>query len=301
MKKTLVALSAVLILLGSAVPAHAEKQSYTFGVFWNAGDKLNTSYIIIAKDLTKAFSQSENIQLSNLYYSNLESFHDDIGTRKLDFIYANTEDDFLLATIYGYKPFATLSIFGKEKSSHCLYVKKDSPITGLDGLAGKKLITYPHQVAYTLLRKLLQSPPEKTFSAMTTSTDAYAMVGALAAGAVDAILLVETNIDYFELVNPGPVKEIRKLACAEPQYFMPLMVSPEVSDEMLKRMETFYVNLLNNKALDKYRPLMKQINFKVIPVTEANYAQFFTLYEFAMAQGWDKDFEAWIATAQPVK
>jgi ABC-type phosphate/phosphonate transport system substrate-binding protein len=301
MKKTQLAFFAVLILLATAVTAHAEKGCYTFGVFWNAGSKLNTSYSIMAKDLTKAFSLSEKIQMSNIYYRNLESFHDDIGTRKLDFVYANTEDDFLLATIYGYKPFATLSIFGKEKASTCLYVKKDSPITSLDGLAGKKLVTYPHLTAYTLLRKLLQAPPEKTFAEMKTTTDAYASVDALVSGTADAIFLVETNTNFFEQVNPGPVKNIRKLACAEPQYFMPLMASPEVADPIMKRMEKFYVSLNTNEVLDKYKPLMKQVGLKVIPVTEADYQSFFELYEFAMAQSWDKDYETWIASSHELK
>jgi len=301
MKKTHVAFFAVMILIAAALPVRTEKNCYTFGVFWDAGTKLNTSYSIMTKDLMKAFSQSEKIQMSNIYYNNIESFHEDIGIRKLDFVYANTEDDFLLANIYGYKPFATLSIFGKEKVSQCLYVKKDSPITGLDGLAGKKLLTYPHLTAYTLLRKLLQAPPEKTFSEMSTTTDAYASVDALVSGAADAIFLVETNINFFEQVNPAPIKNIRKLACAEPLYFMPLMVSPEVTDPIVKRMVSFYVNLGSNAVLDKYRPLMKQVDFKVISVTEADYKSFFDLYEFALAQGWDKDFEAWLASAKPLK
>jgi ABC-type phosphate/phosphonate transport system substrate-binding protein len=301
MKKMCMAFFAVMILLAATVSARAEKNGYTFGVFWNAGTKLNTSYSIMGKDMTKAFSLTEKVQMSNIYYNDIESFHEDIGIRKLDFVYANNEDDFLQASLYGYKPFATLSIFGKDKASYCLYVKKDSPITGLDGLAGKKLVTYPHVTPYALLRQLMKSPPEKTFGGITTTTDAFASVDALVSGSADAIFLLETNVDYFAQVNPAPVKKIKKLACSEPQYFMPLMVSPEVSDQIVKRMETFFVGLNTNVVLRKYRPLMKQVRLKVIYVHEADYDSFFKLYESSMTQGWDKDFDAWVASASELK
>jgi ABC-type phosphate/phosphonate transport system substrate-binding protein len=302
MKKTHVVIFAfIILLLAGAVIVRAEKNSYMFGVYWDAGTKLNTSYGIMAKDLTKAFSQTEKIQMTNVYYKNLDSFHDDIGTRKLDFVYTNTEDDFLHATIYGYKPFATLSIFGKEKASYCLYVRNDSPITSLAGLDGKKLVTYPHMTAYILLRKLLQAPPETTFGEMTTTSDAFASVDALTSGSADAIFLLETNVDYFKQVNPAPVKKIKLLACAEPQYFMPLMVSPDVTEQMMKRMQTFFVGLNTNIVLKKYRPLMKQVRLKVIYVGEADYEPFFNLIESSMAQGWDKDFDTWIASAHELK
>ncbi len=300
MKKMQIALCALMILIAVA-DARAENQSYTFGVYWDTGTKFNTSFSVMAKDMTKEFSQTQNIQMFNLFYNNIESFQGDIGTRKLDFIYANSEDDFLLATIYGYKPLATISIFDKEKASECLYVKKDSAINGVADLAGKKLSTYPYQTAYTLLRKIMNAAPEKTLSEMLTSTDAYASVDALASGKVDAIFLMETNIDYFELMNPAPVKNIRKLACAEPLHFMPLMASPNISEELMKKMEAFSVSLNNNEVLDKYKPLMKQVKFKVIPVSETDYKPFFDLYDFTLAEGWDKDFDTWVASAKPLK
>lgn len=301
MKKTLIALYAALLLVAAAAPVRAEKQGYSFGVYWDAGSKLNTNFSIIAKDITKAFSKTEKVQLSNLYYNNLDSFLDDIGTRKLDFIYANTEDDFLLATIYGYKPFAAISLFGKDKAGYCLYVKKDGPIADVNGLAGKKIVTYPQLTAYAMLRKLINAAPEKTFGGLSTTTDAFASADALVSGAADAVFLLETNVDYFDQVNPGTSGAMRKLACAEPLNFMPLMASPEVSADMLKRTETFYSNLHNNEVLVKYRPLIKQIGFKIIPVSEADYKSFFDLYESSMSQGWDKDFETWMATAKQLK
>jgi len=291
----------VLLLLAAAGQCRAEKQSYSFGVFWDAGNKLNTSYSIMAKDLTKAFSQTEKIKMFNIYYKNIGSFQDDIGTRKLDFIYANTEKDFLHATIYGYKPFATLSIFGKQKASYCIYVKSDNTATSTAGLAGKKLVTYPYQNTYTLLRKMLNAPPEKTFGKIMTTTDAFASVNALASGAADAIFLLETNVDYFKQVNPGPVKKIKKLACSDPQYFMPLMVSPEVPDPMVARTKNFFASLNTNVELQKYKPLMKQVGLKIIFVGEADYEPFLKMYEAALADGWDKDFDAWAATAQALK
>ncbi len=301
MKKAHLAIFLALFLIATALPCHADKDGYSFGVFWDAGTKLNTSYTVMAKDLTKAFSQSEQVQMFNIYYNDIDSFHNDIGTRKLDFIYSNTENDFLHATIYGYRPFAALSIFGKEKASYCLYVKDDSAIAGLDGLAGKKLVTYPHITAYILLRKLLSAPPEKTFAAMATTPDAFASVDSLASGAADAIFLLETNVDYFMQVNPAPIKKIKKLACSEPQYFMPLMVSPEVSDQMIKRMETFFAGLQTNASLKKYKPLMKQVGFKVMYVNEDNFEPFLKLYEDAMAESWDKDFDSWHANAKALK
>ncbi len=301
MKKTQLTLFTALFLMAAAIPCRAEKDSYSFGVFWDAGTKLNTSYTVMAKDLTKAFSQSEKVKMFNVYYNDLESFHNDIGTRKLDFIYSNTENDFLHATIYGYKPFAALSIFGKEKAGYCLYVKNDSPINSISGLAGKKLVTYPHITAYITLRKLMQTAPENTFAEMLTTSDAFASVDALATGAADAVFLLETNIDYFKQVNPGPVKNIKKLSCSDPQYFMPLMVSPEVSDQMIKRMENFFAGLQTNIALKKYKPLMKQVGFKIMYVKEDNYEPFLKLYEEAMAQNWDKDYDAWVAKAKTLK
>ncbi len=63
------------------------------------------------------------------------------------------------------------------------------------------------QSLYTLLRQLMKKPPEKVFSAMSTSTNAFSMVYALVNSDTDVIFLVETNIDYFNIVNPSPAKK----------------------------------------------------------------------------------------------
>ena len=82
---------------------------------------------------------------------------------------------------------------------------------------------------------------------------------------------------------------------------MPLMASPEVSDEMAKRVESFFLGLNTNEVLEKYRPLMKQVKLKVIPVTEADYQSFMDLIESSMDEGWDMDFEAWLSSARELK
>lgn len=286
-------LFAALLLVSSTLPVRADSQTYTFGVFWDQNEKQTASYNTLSKDIAKAVNQNGGIRLSNIFYSKQAQFHEDITLRKVDFIYANSEEDFLLAIMYGYRPFSSISIFGKEKASHCLYVGKDSDIKDVKGLAGKSILTYPYQNAYSLLRQLIQAPPETTFSSMQPNTDAYKAVSALADGQVDAIFLVETNIDFFEQVNPGPVKKIRMLACAAPLPFMPMMASPAVSDEVLAQMEFFYGQIYTNENLAKYRPFFKQVEFKVFPVTEADYKPFFDLYEYTLTQGWDRDYEKW--------
>lgn len=301
MKKSWIAFCFALLLLCAARPALAQKSSYTFGVFWNAGARLNTSYSMMSKDIAKAFSLSQGIQLSNLFYSDLDKFYEDIAMRKLDFIYANTEDDFLMGIMYGYKPFATFSLFGKDKASHCLYVLNDSGIDTAAALAGKKIVTYPHQTAYSQLRKLLNAPPEKHFASVTTSTDAYAMVDALTTGAADAMFIVETNIDFFEQVNPGPIKKIKRIACSESLHFMPIMTAPEVPADMLDRFEDFYMNMYKDETLKKYLPFLKQVDLKVFRVSDQDYEPFFQLYEDALAQKWDKDHETWLASSTPLE
>ena len=294
MKKFHTLIAAAVLVLCVALTARAEKQSYTFGVFWDQNAKQTASYNTLAKDVAKAISLDGEIRLSNIYYNNLDQFHEDLTTRKVDFIYANTEEDFLLATMYGYRPFASISIFGKDRASHCLYVGKDSEIQDVKGLAGKSLITYPYQNAYSLLRKLVQAPPETYFGAIETGTDAFKSVDDLANGKVDAIFLVETNIDFFENVNPGPLKKIRRLACAEAMPFMPLMAAPAVSDEALSSMEHFYDDIYTNEILSKYVPFFKQVKFKVYRINEEAYQPLFDLYEFTLTNGWDVDFDNWM-------
>lgn len=300
MKNARIAVIAVLLLACAGQGARAQKHSFTFGVLWNAGARMNTSYSMMSKDIAKAFSLSQGIQLSNIYYSELERFHDDIAMRKLDFIYANTEDDFLMGIMYGYKPLATFSIFGKDRAAHCLYVRGDSGIEDLAALAGKRIVTYPHLTSYSLLRKLLNAAPEQTFSALFTGSDAYAMLDTLVSGNADALFLVETNIDFFKQVNPGPVKQIKKIACSEPMHFMPMMAAPEVPADMLDRFDAFYQDLFKNESLKKYRPFLQQVDLKVFRVTDKDYEPFMALYEYSLEQNWDKNHEAWLASGKSV-
>jgi NitT/TauT family transport system substrate-binding protein len=188
MKKLLATVGIMIFLCGSATGAYA------------AQDVVRIGYLGIVMDLPtfvaqeKGFFAEEGLKVELIPINSGSAITDALIAGRIDancgssmtghwFAAQAAPDRFKIFLALGVRP-------GKKDRSFVVVVKKDSPITNLKDLKGKKVGTYPGPTSVALARAVIrtQIDPE---AVIFTQVPPPNMVPALAAGQIDAFFTPE--------------------------------------------------------------------------------------------------------------
>ncbi len=293
--RTLLVMFVTVLLVPKSCVAGPEKagKQYVLGICFSAGAGMDSQFKTLFSDLVKALNENENTNVRLVLYSDEKVFLNDIKSGKLDFAMTSVFDSVYSILIGGrMKPMVNCSLFGRNKLKYCIYVKKDGKIKTAADLKGAKVATYDELAAYLLLKKMMHVSPKNEYN-LRTIPNASSAIYALSLDDIDAAFIVDENIDYFKMTNPGPVKNITPLLCSEDIPTAPLFQSPKVPDDMVGRITKFFMNSDREESMKRYRPLMKMIKFKVVPVSEKDFDSLKKLYGEKKKDGAESDFIKW--------
>lgn len=304
MKKAVVTLFVAAVFAAAAtVVLHAAKaeRTYTLGVFTaSEGAGMESQYKTMFDDLAAILTKEKLIRAKIVTYDDLGKFLKAAEKGELDFTSCfGTDNNYKLASDYGYRPVVAMSIFNRKKVQYCIYTKTGGPVQKLEDLKGAKtaISRESSMGAYFIARKIIGAPPEKHMK-LVLSPNSHASITALSLDSVDALITYQWYIDFFKMSNPTMVKGFRELACGEKLVFPPVMRSPKVPEDVVAVVRDMMVNIDRNEAFKKYRPLLRTSKISFFKASEEEYAPAVKLFEDAYRMGWNKDYAAWIAGAK---
>jgi len=275
-----------------AAPPPDAKQ-YVVGICFSAGAGMDAQFTTLFKDVISAMKEKEKINVILKLYSDESEFISDVKQGKLDFAMTSLMDSVYVILKNGkMKPIFSYSLFNRNKVKYCLYAKKDGRIKKLSDMKGMRVATYDEFAAFLLLMENTHTVPNNEYDLKMTP-NASSAIYMLSLNDLDALFIIDSNIDYFQMTNPGPVKNIAQLLCSEEITTAPFFVSRRVSPDLSNKVLEFCTKADREKSLKKYWSLMKMIKFKLVPVSEKDYDSLVRLFESKEKNKGLKEYTLW--------
>lgn len=123
-------------VLGSSVPAFADENSLVLGVFPRRSVE---STIQLFTPLTARLTEELGVKVKLETARDFEAFWDGVAKRRYDIVHYNQYQYVRSAKLYGYEVIAKNEELGKDKLSGVVIARKDSEISTLSDLKGKRL------------------------------------------------------------------------------------------------------------------------------------------------------------------
>lgn len=193
---------------------------------------------------------------------------------------------------YGYRPAVTYRAFGMTDFSSCIYVQKDSGFETVADLEGKTVTLADTFFEYSLLRDFLGVSPESFFGDVELAADSSAPAFLFYLEDLDALFTTEQQIALLEFTNNSMVRDLKKLDCSFRYEFLPLMVSPDITDEYVdEKLKAIHV-MLDDKKRNRFYSLYRMFDSKVVKTDISQYRNVLDLYEKAIENGWEDDYKS---------
>lgn len=272
----------------------ADGRTYKLVVNLTQSSGMDSQARSIANTYTEALRNKTAINMDVVFMNDEKEIIREVESNNVDFVMSyNLDLPLKLLFEYDFDTRITFEVFGHPPTA-CIYTKKYNPASSIEDLEGMKLMTYGILGEYYRLRFLVGRPPEDFFDPLLPFPEALSGIFALAFDKSDAIYADTRNIDLLEKTNPGPVKDIKVIACQE-DYLNPFFFhSKDVPPDVLKEVIDFTVNVHNIEDFKNYRPLMKMMDFEWKKVSKKDFEQFYLDLKKADEEGWNEDFEMWI-------
>ena len=282
------------VILYFSFATGAEKKIYYLGTYQSVkgNDQSAGGILQLFKEIQIIYEKRNHILIELKIYDDMSVVAKDLRNKKIDFFLPG-EKEILHDMIKKYKmiPFLSGSTFNMDHDKHCLFVKNSSPYKSLHDTEGKKLQAVQASDLYYSLRLIIKKNPLEYFENIRFAKNPTSLFYSLALDQCDVIMVNYHQLIYMKKTNPGPVKDIRELACSEAFPNAPLMHTKAVPEKVLTDFETFLINMRKDKELKKYWPLMKSFDYRVYKVTAKDYEPVFRLIEEARKKGWDKEYK----------
>ena len=290
-----------LVFILMCVPPSSlySKQTYQLGCRAFEGNEQQGAMMFkIIQDLLDVLDDKENLHIKLKWYKTDKKFIRDMKAGKLDFIFSEPELYLKAFETKKYEPFLGVGVFGMNKRANCIYVDKKSKYKKMADLQSADVITYGSIFDYMELRTLINGePPEFFFNHLDVSSSGMSSFYALAMDEVDAVFVSQATYKMMKATNPGPVKNLRELACSIDWVEAPLFVSKKVPDKVLDTVEDFFKKEPKKKKSDprlkKYMPMLKKYKIKFVRLSSKDFQPFYDMYRNADKKGWDKDYRQW--------
>jgi len=303
MKKQFVYIMAAMLAAAFSLSAYraesAEEKSYTFGLSLQLSTEMDAQNKSIYTDIVDAFVKSRGVGINMKWYRESNEFLKDIDRGALDFFYTGSSElNFKYLKGEEFTPIAQPVIMNASGSTGCLYAVKASGYKSVSDLKNKKAILGGDILSYTQLRILLKEKPDDFFGPVTISPNGFSSIYSLALSEDSVAFVTDVEVAFLKMNNPGPVKKISQIACAEKIPFPPIMASKRVTAGIKDKLSSFLLNAGKEDSLKKFRPLMKTYKMDFRPVKKEQYDVLIRLYDKAIKNGWDKDYAYWIKTVR---
>jgi ABC-type phosphate/phosphonate transport system substrate-binding protein len=277
--------------------AAEKKKVFVFGVNYRQSNQMDAQINSMIKDVLKAIKDKYGIDVEMKWFLSDEELNEQLANGKLDFYYKSLID---LGDINNpnYSMLVRPQTFEINEGSNCIYVKGDSLAYKIDDLRGKSISTGALYWDYIMLREITKQTPEEFFRETIKSHDITSSVYALAMNQADSIYTNNRIIEFLKVTNPGPVKGIRVIGCAQSVPLVPIFYSNNISTDIIKTLRSFFFNIYNEPSMKKYRPLIKMFKLKFVPAVASDYSKSWKRFDIANKAGWYKNYEYWIKTVK---
>lgn len=248
----------------------------------------------VIESIIDVMESKTGLNISVEYINPMDEILEKVAAGEIDFILTiDTELALKLLYEYDFDTSVTFEIFGTP-SMNCLFAREESNIESIDDLKQSGALTYQSMLDYFYLRELVGEPPELFFGTLKVFNDPQSGIYALAFEETDAIFIDVNNVNYFKIVNPGPIKNIKQIECFEVGVNTFLFHSRDVPPEIVDKSTDFLMRLKQFDEFKQYRSMINLMDLKVKRITKKDFEKLQVLYEKGKEKGWDKDYESWI-------
>jgi len=274
-------------------------KTFTVGILTSRGDNQESQNREIILEALSVFGKREKLIFSPKLFYDKNEYIKTLRDGKLDMAFGPDYDSYIAAMKSGYKPFLSLSMFGREEIRTCIYARNESGFKDIGDLKGKSIMTYLEATAYLYLKKRLGTPPEDYFSKVRTTPHGLSALYALSMKDTDTVFVQDSNFYFMKLMNPGPVKDVKEIWCTDSIPLRPVLHNKDVPEKLAAELVKFMNDIGRDEGFKKYWPLIKQFNVKIKTVKKQDYDPQIKLFDEAEKKGWMKEYKAWAENAKP--
>ncbi|HOX29480.1 MAG TPA: PhnD/SsuA/transferrin family substrate-binding protein [bacterium] len=300
MRKLAIIVAAFLTAAVLICPAGAAEKKYTFGFSTGLNPTINAQLKTSFTDILKIISAREKVVFTTEFYPDGAKLEAAAKKGKIDFLLTDSNTTLELAVKkLGFIPFSAYSMYGKKTLKYCIYTKNPD-FKSVADLKGASLGAYRYSDMYYFLRKLTNAQPEKYYK-LKQLNDNTAPFYVLTLNQAEAIFTMNYSYDYGVLTNPASVKGVREVACSQPTYMPPLMYRKGTPADVVEMLRKTLANARTDPSFKKYLPLLKMVKLEYFPVTQKEIAPGIDMVETAVKNGWNRDYEKWVAETKEVE
>lgn len=278
-------------------PAHAGK-TLQFGIHSPGEGYFGASLKSGFEAGGKSFAKRTGLSVKYLLFKDLQAYYGALQSGQVDITFSVAESVFLRASETGrYTPVAAYEVFGQPRHQYCLHVPADSPVKNVKELKGKTVITYEDEWSYLQLTDLVGERPEQFFGRMDITPGGTSSAYGLSLKQTDAALISTAATLLMKVMNPGPLKKIRQLACGPAFPLPPLMVKKTLSQTLVKESREELLSVRGNPAYASVQPLLARLNLRFKPVNPKDYVAMLNRFAQARKSGALAHYSQWIKIA----
>ncbi len=286
-----------LVVVSTRVTASSTESKngaeYTFGVLQD--NSMNAGQM---KDLfqmeVELLRKNTGVIIKMEWFHDEEKFLQELKNGRFHFIFAWKVDNYVLAMKkYGYMPLVSYEAFGLGDIL-CLYTKNNSSIAEIDDMKDKRVSICGVKADYFRLEQVLRKNPEDFLNELKIQknlTSCSSFFYSLSLGETDVIFVSPFSVEVFKRNNPGPVKNISRIACSKelPRFFV--LYSKNVPEKVVSSLRDTMLNSYKAPEMKKYLPLLKTTGFKITYVAPNGYQGWLKMYDEADKKGLQKSYD----------
>lgn len=298
MKKAAIALFALLL---TSVAWAADKPTLIFG---GVGEEMKSSgQTAMFPDMMKAVSGAANVNIEIKWFNSDEELTKAMEKGTVDIILMIDMGPYIVAMKKTeFTPIASYTIFKQKDMRGCLFVNSSVKATKLEEIKGMKASVYMTDFEYYLMRKLIGTKPAGFFGKTRANKRGMFILKDIAVEKEMPVGFVyDVNLNLLKMANPTSLKDIRPLVCADPVPHPAISVSKKLPKDIVDKMKSFILNAHKEPSMKRFHPLMKQFGLKFLPADSDALKKATALYDTALKNGWDKEYEQWLKGVEIVK
>lgn len=280
---------------GAAAPK-AARRHYVVALYINNGREYEAQIkTMLGHLLAKIQAQPLPFSLSLKHYPDTKTLFAALGREEPSFLYTNEAEPSLLAKDTGhYTVLASHTFMEKKEWPACLMVPMKSSIKTLADLKNKRAMLATPFFQFLQLAQLVGQPPTQFFSQLKPSPNQLSILYALSLGEADVGFLSQDTVMFLKKTNPGPVKNLRTLACGKPQPTAPLMASRRVPVAHQRAMANLLFAAHHDRRFAQYHALMKLVGLRFVPADEKRYVEVWKTLRSQQQTAIGADWRQWL-------
>ncbi len=273
-------------------------KTHTFGIYLgnsNAAGQSAGQIKMIAEKFCKVLAERHGQIIEVAYYLSPKEVEAAAGKHKID-IFMTVDANVIQSAVQksGYIPLAGYSMFEKNDQI-CIYAQSQNARNGIAGLRNKKILLRKNSYDFFALRDMVKDNPNAYFSTANGSGKFGSLFYLLSLGEADAVLSTTWTMDFFKISNPGPVKDVKPVACERNLNNIILLKRKGLDPEFVKKAMELLLTFHKDTAFKEFRSIGSMTKFRYIPIDEADSKAFFDFLEMARKKGWHEEYESWLA------